>query len=240
MKIRVDKLLANLGYGTRNEIHKLIRQGAVTIDGEIIMNISAHVDADIQTVCVYDEPVDYREEYYFMLNKPAGYLSATESDEPNVLDLIAEKIKGLFPCGRLDKDTEGLLLITTDGKLAHELLSPKYRIEKEYEAVLRDPLTAEQKQKIEAGIRYDSETVYRPCVINELAENTVRIIVTEGKYHEVKNMFSAAGNEVMHLKRIRMKDLILDESLAPGEYRELTEKEIEALRRPSPVLKQEA
>ncbi len=230
MKIRIDKLLSNLGYGTRSEVHKYIKNGYVLINGEILKDQGFRVDTETDIVVFDDEIVEYQEYFYFMLNKPAGYISAVQGQEPVVMDLIEKKIKGLFPCGRLDKDTTGLLLITNDGPLTHQLLSPRYEVEKEYEVNSRDLIDQDQIRRIEQGITMADGTRYRPAKITGIEGNLCNIIVTEGQYHEVKNMFLAVGNEVVHLKRIRMKNLILDDSLQEGEYRPLTEEEIHSLK----------
>ena len=146
-----------------------------------------------------------------------------------MVDLIAEPYRNLFPVGRLDKDTEGLMLITNDGQLAHDLLSPKKQIEKEYYTEVDIPLTEEDIKKIEAGITWHDE-VYRPAKYRRISDHAMTITVTEGKYHEVKRMIQALGSEVTYLKRIRMKNLTLDETLKPGEYRYLTEEELDDLR----------
>ncbi len=230
MKIRIDKLLSNLGYGTRSEVHKYIKNGYVLINGEILKDQGYRVDTEQDIVVFDDQIVEYQEYYYFMLNKPAGYISAVQGQEPVVMDLIEEKIKGLFPCGRLDKDATGLLLITNDGPLAHQLLSPRYEVEKEYIVNTLRPIGDEQIRRMEQGITLQDGTRYRPAGITNVEEYLCHVTVTEGQYHEVKNMFLAVGNEVEHLKRIRMKDLILDESLEEGEYRPLTEEEIHSLK----------
>ena len=230
MKIRIDKLLSNLGYGTRSEVHKYIKNGYVLINGEILKDQGYRVDTEQDIIVFDDEIVEYQEYYYFMLNKPAGYITAVQGQEPVVMDLIEEKIKGLFPCGRLDKDTTGLLLITNDGPLTHQLLSPRYETEKEYVVNTRDRIDQDQVRRIEQGITLGDGTRYRPARVTDIQDDCCHITVTEGQYHEVKNMFLAVGNEVVQLKRIRMKNLILDESLAEGEYRPLSEEEVHSLK----------
>lgn len=228
--MRLDKLLAASGYGSRNDVKKLIRNGLVRVDGTTVRSADLKVRPDIQEIRVDDQPVIYEKYHYFMLNKPAGYISATSGGGPTVLDLIDEPYRDLFPCGRLDKDTEGLLLITDDGPLAHELLSPRHHVEKEYEVRLRNPFDQAYAEMFAAGMTLPDGTVFQPARLIQTGENTCRIILHEGKYHEIKRMFLAAGNEVVYLRRIRMKNLELDESLAPGEYRKLSEEETAGLR----------
>ena len=181
MKIRIDKLLSNLGYGTRSEVHKYIKNGYVLINGEILKDQGFRVDTETDIVVFDDEIVEYKEYFYFMLNKPAGYISAVQGQEPVVMDLIEEKIKGLFPCGRLDKDTTGLLLITNDGPLTHQLLSPRYEVEKEYEVNTRDLIDQDQIRRIEQGITMADGTRYRPAKITGIEGNLCNIVVTEGQ-----------------------------------------------------------
>ena len=228
--MRLDRLLAASGYGSRNDVKKLIRNGLVSVDGITVRNADLKVRPDTQEIRVDDQPVVYEKYHYFMLNKPAGCISATSGNGPTVLDLIDEPYRNLFPCGRLDKDTEGLLLITDDGPLAHELLSPRHHVEKEYEVRLRDPFEPGYTAVFAAGMTMADGTVFQPARLIQTGEKACRIILQEGKFHEIKRMFLAAGNEVVSLRRIRMKNLELDESLAPGEYRKLTEEETAGLR----------
>jgi 16S rRNA pseudouridine516 synthase len=180
-------------------------------------------------VTVDGNEVHYQKFVYYMLNKPQGYISATEGQDPVVLDLIDEPYKDLFPCGRLDKDTTGLLLITNDGPLAHRLLSPKHHVEKEYIVTHESPLSEADIRKMAEGITWQSET-YRPAVCRTIDDHTCSLIISEGKFHEIKKIFEALGNKVTALARIRMKNLVLDGSLAPGEYRPLSEEELKDLR----------
>lgn len=228
--MRLDRLLAASGYGSRNDVKKLIRNCLVSVDGITVRNADLKVRPDTQEIRVDDQPVVYEKYHYFMLNKPAGCISATSGSGPTVLDLIDEPYRDLFPCGRLDKDTEGLLLITDDGPLAHELLSPRHHVEKEYEVRLRDPFEPGYTAVFAAGMTMADGTVFQPARLIQTGEKACRIILQEGKFHEIKRMFLAAGNEVVSLRRIRMKNLELDESLAPGEYRKLTEEETAGLR----------
>lgn len=227
--MRLDRFLSENGCGTRSDVKKSIRRREVTVNGETALKADMHIDEEHDTVCFLAEPIVYRKYVYLMFHKPAGCISATSGSVETVMDYIAEPYKDLFPCGRLDKDTEGLLLITNDGPLAHELLSPKKKTEKEYLVHFARDLSREDIEKIEAGIVYQ-KTEYRPARITEVSGHTCHIILTEGKFHEIKLIFEAIGNEVLYLKRLRMKNLKLDENLAPGEYRYLTEEEISSLR----------
>ena len=227
--MRLDRYLAEAGFGTRKEVKKLIRDGGVLVNGQTVTKAEYKVDETADTVIADGFEVAWSRYAYIMLNKPQGVISATEGAEKTVMDLIYEPYRDMFPCGRLDKDTEGLLLITNDGDLAHRLLSPKNRIEKEYEVRLRDPVSEEDCRILAEGITTGDEA-FRPAVITEADGTYCHITITEGKFHEIKRMFAYLGNEVVYLKRLRMKGLRLDESLQPGEYRMLTEEEINDLR----------
>lgn len=234
--IRLDKYLADMGVGTRQEVKKYMKQGRVTIDGEIIKKPEVKVDTDKSIVCFDGREVVYAEYEYYMLNKPAGIISATEDNRcKTVIDLIeSKKRKDLFPVGRLDKDTEGLLLITNDGALAHRLLSPKKHVDKCYFAKIQGKVTDDDVTAFSKGVNIGTSeeewTMPGELVIvksDEISE--IRLTIQEGKFHQVKRMFQAVGKEVIYLKRERMGTLILDESLELGEYRELTDEEIKNL-----------
>ena len=227
--MRLDKALADMGIGTRNEIRKACRACRITVNGDIVKDPSMHINPEEDLISLDEEPILYQKVVYYMLNKPKGVVSSTSDRDTTVLDLIDCTVKGLFPAGRLDKDTEGLLLITNDGPLAHQLLSPKHHCEKEYLVLTRDAITDSQCEAIRKGVKLGKGEVSRPAEITVISEKECSLILTEGKYHEIKRMFQALGNEVTGLKRIRMKDLILDETLKPGEYRALTEEEIASL-----------
>lgn len=226
--IRIDKYLSDCGFGTRKEIEKMLKREEVLVDGKRITSHSFKFDENA-TVLVNGEQVQYQRYIYIMLNKPAGYISATEGNDPTVLDLIQEPFKNLFPCGRLDKDTEGLLLITNDGPLAHNLLSPKKHVEKEYLVVVDYELTDEQLQLFEKGMQLD-DFVCQPAKIWKSDDKKYHIVIREGKFHQIKRMFEAVGSHVLYLKRLRMKNLILDETLELGSYRFLNEDEIKDLK----------
>lgn len=229
--MRLDKYLCDAGYGTRSEIKKLIKEKIVYVNDELVTKADFKVNEDKDIVFVGDEQVEYKKFVYYMLYKPSGYISATEGNVPLVVDLVPSTYKGLFPVGRLDKDTEGLLLITNDGQLAHDLLAPKKHVDKEYYVECRDKLTEEMINHFESGMELlDGATFAKADCIN-IQDYSCHLILHEGKYHEIKRMFEAEGNLVTYLKRIRMKNLLLDENLKKGEYRELTEEELNDLKK---------
>lgn len=233
--IRLDKYLADMQVGTRSEVKKLIRAGKVQLGGHICKNADEKFDPEQVEVMVDHVSVGYAAYEYFMLNKPKGCVSATEDPRyPTVLDYITEhKRKDLFPVGRLDLDTEGLLVITNDGALAHELLSPSKHNPKTYEAKIDGIVTETDVERFAQGIDIGEKKPTRPADLVILKANVishVRITICEGKFHQIKRMFAAVGKPVLELKRISMGALQLDEGLATGEYRPLTEEEIGYLR----------
>ena len=237
LMIRLDKYLADMSIGTRQEVKKYIRQGRVKINEDVIRKPEYKIREDKDKVAFDGAPVAYETFEYYMLNKPAGVISATEDKkDKTVLDLIKEKKrKDLFPVGRLDKDTEGLLLITNDGALAHRLLSPKKHVDKCYYAKIRGGVTEDDvcvfKERINIGTQEEPEWTM-PAELKILEKGTVsriRLTIREGKFHQVKRMFLAVGKEVVYLKRERMGALVLDETLAPGEYRKLTDSELKSI-----------
>ena len=233
--MRIDKMLANIGFGTRKEVKKLLKSGAVMVDGATVKDAKQHVDPEKQTVMVHGDEVEYREFIYLMMNKPAGILSATEDDrQETVLDIIEEEDKAFepFPVGRLDKDTEGLLLLTNDGQLAHRLLSPKKHVPKTYFAEIEGIVTDTDIEAFREGVTLDDGYLTKPGELRILKSGPVseiELTITEGKFHQVKRMFEAVDKKVVYLKRLSMADLQLDETLEPGEYRELTEDELAGL-----------
>lgn len=232
-KIRLDKYLADMGQGTRSEVKKWIRKGAVSVNGETVKSPEYKVNCPSDQVSIQGRQVQYEKFEYYMLNKPAGTVSAREdSKEPTVLDLIrSKKRKDLFPVGRLDKDTEGLLLITNDGALAHDLLSPKKHVDKTYFVQLLKELKEEEKEQLEKGVDIGDEKPTLPAeVIFSEKKDQVYITIREGRFHQIKRMFHAVDNQVVYLKRVSMGSLKLDEKLLSGDYRVLTKEEIEGLR----------
>ena len=232
--IRLDKYLANMGIGTRTEVKKLIRQGKVKVDDYIVKSPEQKIDTVTQKVFCEGQEVGYEEYEYYMLNKPAGYVSATtDAKDKTVLELITDKKrKDLFPVGRLDKDTEGLLLITNDGDLAHRLLAPKKHVDKLYYAKIEGVVTEEDVRAFAEGVDIGENEVTRPAVLEILKSDEIseiHLTIQEGKFHQVKRMFEAVGKKVIYLKRISMGTLQLDENLKLGEYRMLTEEELKHL-----------
>lgn len=230
--MRLDRMLANMGYGSRKEVRHIIRSKHVTVNGKISNNQGEHINPEKDIVQVNGETVHYRENIYIMLNKPSGYISATEDGRhQTVIDLISNDYLHfkLFPVGRLDLDTVGLLLLTNDGQLAHQLTSPNRGVEKTYYAKVRGVVDETDVEKFAKGVILDDGYETKPGnleVITSDQTSEIQLTITEGKYHQVKRMFASVGKEVIYLKRIRMGDLHLDESLREGEYRELNEKEL--------------
>jgi len=234
-KIRLDKILANSGYGSRKEVKALIKSGSVSVSGRIMNDPGYQVDVDTDSVSVNGEALEYSEFCYLMMNKPAGVLSATwDRDGQTVIDLLPEPYNkmDLFPAGRLDKDTEGLLLLTNDGQLAHKLLSPKKHVPKTYYARVSGHAGPDDIEVFNRGIQLDEDFTTLPArleVLNSGEESEVLITIYEGKFHQIKRMFEAVNKKVMYLKRLSMGSLKLDEHLPAGSFRELTEAELNEL-----------
>ncbi|MES5265759.1 pseudouridine synthase [Priestia megaterium] len=235
--MRLDKLLSTIGYGSRKEVKGLLKTGAVKVDGSTVKDAKVHVNPDEQEITVHGEAVSYREFVYFMLHKPQGVISATEDSlHETVLDLLEldDAVYDPFPVGRLDKDTEGLLLLTNDGQLAHQLLSPKKHVPKTYFAKINAPVTEEDAEAFRQGVTLDDGYVTKSAELKILTsgvESEIELTIVEGKFHQVKRMFEARGKKVTYLKRLSMGALLLDESLDLGEYRELTEEELALLQK---------
>ena len=229
--MRIDKFLANSGIGTRKEVKELLKKKRISVNDEVVTEAKIHIDEDNDFVTFDGEKIEFKEFLYIMLNKPQDVISATDDERHRtVLDLLEEPLTkvGLFPVGRLDKDTEGLLVLTNDGKMAHELLSPKKHVPKRYYVELKKTLSKEEAGILENGVELETFTT-KPAKVEFITEDKVYIIISEGKYHQVKRMFKCVGNRVLFLKRTGMGNLGLDENLAPGEYRELTSDELEQL-----------
>ncbi len=228
-------MLANLGYGSRKDVKKLLKDGIVELNEQKVKDPKQHVDPENDVVTINGEKVEYKEFIYLMLNKPQGVISATEdSEHETVLDLLEmeDLVFSPFPVGRLDKDTEGLLLLTNDGQLAHRLLSPKKHVPKTYFAVINSEVTEEDVAAFKQGVILDDGYETKPGelkIIKSGATSDIELTITEGKFHQVKRMFEAVGKRVMYLQRISMGPLKLDESLELGEYRELTDEEMKEL-----------
>lgn len=228
--IRLDKYLADSGIGTRSEVKKIVKAGRIKIDNIIVKDADYKFDENSATVLLDNQPVFYEEYLYFMLNKPAGCVSATKDklSDTVISFLKGENVRDLFPVGRLDKDTEGLLLITNDGKLAHELLSPKKHVDKVYYATVSRKLSDEDMKRFSEGLDIGDEKMTLPAQIELIDEESIKykVVLREGRFHQVKRMFEALDSTVTYLKRMSMGSLFLDENLEPGEYRRLTDKEI--------------
>ena len=220
IRMRLDKYLCELNLGTRSQVKKDIKAGLVSVNGVTVLCPEKHVQAKEDSISYKGQPCIYEGHVYYLLHKPAGVVSATKDrHDRTVLDLIVDKTrKDLFPVGRLDKDTEGLLLITNDGALAHDLLAPNRHVEKEYECHLARPFDGNQRRLLE------------PAVVQILEDKKITLTITEGKFHQVKRMLHAVGNEVVYLKRIRMGPLVLEETLPKGAFRRLTKEEVESLK----------
>lgn len=228
---RLDKFLASQNLGSRKEVSALVRGGAVTVNGTPVKSAAEKIDPEQDAVCVLGKPVTYRKFCYIMMNKPAGVLSATEDRrQETVLELLPPELsrRGLFPAGRLDKDTTGLLIITDDGDFAHRMLAPKNHVYKLYQAELERAVTQEDVAAFAAGIPY-GENTFAPGRLTGVGSTTALIEIHEGKFHQVKRMFRAVGNEVLALKRLRIGGLALDETLPLGGARLLCQEEIEKI-----------
>ncbi len=229
-------MLANLGYGSRKEVKQLLKSGAVKVDDVVVKDAKQQVDEKNQTVTLNGEIIEYKEFIYLMMNKPQGVLSATEDNSSEtVIDLLEleDQVYDPFPVGRLDKDTEGLLLITNDGQLAHRLLSPKKHVPKTYFAVIEGEVAEADVDAFANGVTLDDGYETKPgelTILKSGLRSDIELTITEGKFHQVKRMFEAVGKRVVYLKRVSMGPLPLDETLELGEYRELSDEEVELLR----------
>ncbi len=230
---RLDKVLAGLGAGSRREIAALARAGKITVNGEICRAPDRKISPEEDKLSVDGQPFQYRAHWYLMLNKPAGVVTATEDNfQRTVLDLLPEQLRraGVFPVGRLDKDTEGLLLLTTDGAFGHALMSPRRHVPKVYEARFGGTLAPDAAARFAAGLTLADGTLCRAAVLEPIGADSARVTLCEGKFHQVKRMLRAVGVTVTALRRIRIGALALDPALAPGAFRELREDERAALR----------
>lgn len=230
--MRLDKLLAHAGYGTRKEVKQLIRKKMIQVNGEIVKKDDIKVDEKTDEIYVGDELVQYEQYVYFMLNKPQGVISATVDQKlSTVMDLFDEFVPmDAFPVGRLDIDTEGLLLISNDGDLAHQLLSPKKHVDKVYHVECQKEISDEKIKQLCLGVSIGEGELVCASDVIRVDDKIIELTIHEGKFHQVKRMLHAVDNEVVYLKRLRMGSLILDESLQPGEYRRLTDEEINELK----------
>ncbi len=238
--MRIDKLLANMNYGSRKDVKKLLKNGLVEVNGEIVKDGKSHVEPESDTISVSGEVVHYVKHVYLMMNKPAGVISATDDKiHKTVVDLLADEFDSHkpFPVGRLDRDTEGLLILTNDGQLSHRLLAPKKHVPKTYYAKIDGRVTEKDRRMFEKGVELDDGYVTKPAelaILSSGVHSEIELVITEGKFHQVKRMFEAVGKRVLYLKRLQMGSVKLDPSLLPGQSRLLTPQEIEMLEKDSP------
>ena len=223
-----------MGCGTRSQVKKAINGKAVKVNGEVVRSSDIKIDTEKDEVLFHGSMIGYADYEYYMLNKPAGVVSATEdSRDKTVIELIEDRQrKDLFPVGRLDKDTEGLLLITNDGDLAHRLLSPKKHVDKTYFARIQGIVTKDDAEAFKNGVDIGEDKLTLPADLTILKSgeiSEIELTIREGKFHQVKRMFQAVGKEVIYLKRLRMGTLMLDSNLQIGEYRKLTKEELKHL-----------
>lgn len=230
---RLDKILASQGVGSRKEAGLLIRRGLVEVNGAAVSRPEEKADPERDTISVAGKPLRFQRHLYLMMNKPAGVVSASrDSREKTVVDLVPEALsrRDLFPAGRLDRDTTGLLILTDDGDFAHRMLSPKKHVYKLYEATVDGPVGTSEIEKFEAGVVLEDGTVCLPAKLTVAGGGSsfkTLVEIREGKYHQVKKMFLAVGRRVLCLKRVRIGSLELDKTLKEGECRELTKRELE-------------
>lgn len=234
--MRLDKFLTETGVGTRSQVKGYIKKGQVTVNGNIAKDGSVHIDEKKDCICFQNKPLTYAEKRYYMLHKPMGVVCATKDNvNKTVLELFEKELqKGLIIVGRLDKDTEGLLFLTTDGEFSHKLMSPKKHVEKTYYFIAQGMLDENKINKLESGVEIaKDEPVTLPAKVSHVQQDgdTVsgRLTITEGRFHQVKRMLLAVGCKVTYLKRLSIGKVLLDEGLLPGEYRELTLAELQAL-----------
>lgn len=229
--MRLDKFLANMGVGTRSEVKQLLKKGSVKVNQNIVKLPKLHVNPNSDEIMVNDEVVSYIDKVYIMLNKPKGYISATEDEvHPTIIDLIPEYAHlNIFPVGRLDKDTEGLLLVTNDGQFNHEVMNPNKHVSKTYEVYSKHPITQFDIDKFKSGIEL-SDGKLKPAILKKVDNYVSHVTIYEGKYHQVKRMFHSIENEVLELKRIKIAQLELDHNLDLGSYRLLTQIDFDHLK----------
>ena len=234
---RLDKILGNLGYGSRKEIKQAARKGVIEVNGAIVKDSGVQVDPEVDKIFVNGEEIFYRKYIYLMMNKPDGVISATfDNRDETVIDLleVEHQVFEPFPIGRLDKDTVGLLLLTNDGDLNHRLISPKWKVDKVYYAKIDAKVTEKDIKKFKEGITLDDGYTCKEAILEiikaEDEESEIMLTIQEGKFHQVKRMFEALNKNVTYLKRMEFGTLKLDEDLEEGEYRELTEEEVEILK----------
>lgn len=231
--MRLDKFLANSGVASRSNVRAIIKSGIVTVNNSIIKDVNYKINENVDEVKIKDKTIKYAPYVYIMLNKPKGYLSATDDNrKKTVIDLLNGNYStyNVFPVGRLDIDTEGLLILTNDGDLTHKLLSPKKHVTKKYYVETKNTIDDSQINKIVCGVDIGGYITKDDAKISKISENSCYLSITEGKFHQVKKMFLAVGNEVVYLKRVMMNKLYLDEKLKLGEYKLLDDNELKLLK----------
>ena len=230
---RIDKIIASQGQYSRKEVKALIAKGRIAVDGRIVSSSSEKADPMTMLLTVDGKPLEFKRNLYLVLNKPKGYVSATEDrDHPTVLDLVPQEYRGrdLFPAGRLDRDTTGLMIITDDGALAHNILAPKKHVPKLYHVEIDIPVTEEMRLGFSEGVMLN-DGVCKAADLIKTGEKTAEVTLREGRYHQIKRMFGCFGAEVLELKRLGMGRLTLPEDLAEGECREMSEEELALLQK---------
>lgn len=230
---RIDKIIASQGQYSRKEVKALIAKGRIAVDGRVVSSSSEKADPMTMLLTVDGKPLEFKRNLYLVLNKPKGYVSATEDREhPTVLELVPQEYRGrdLFPAGRLDRDTTGLMIITDDGVLAHNILAPKKHVPKRYHVELDIPVTEEMRLGFSEGVMLN-DGVCKAADLIKIGEKTAEVTLREGRYHQIKRMFGCFGAEVVELKRLGMGRLSLPEDLAEGECREMSEEELALLQK---------
>lgn len=243
VSMRLDRFLCEMNIGTRSQVKAALRQGLVTVNGQAARDPGLKIDEQNDCVCFQGQALRYQKFVYYMLNKPAGVVSATRDNTADtVVSLLGKDVlKDIFPVGRLDKDTTGLLLLTNDGELAHRLLSPRKHVDKVYCVTTEHPLSEEEKNRLEQGVdigedprrqgdlQKDKKNITLPARVETVSDREILLTIREGRFHQVKRMLQAVGNGVLSLERVGFGGLDLDGSLRPGEYRELTKQEVDSL-----------
>lgn len=237
--MRLDKFIVESGLASRTEITKVAKNGGVTVNGQVVRRASGHIDPTSDKVTYLGKEVIWREFTYVMLNKPDGYVSATDDDKyPTVITLLPDELQriGLFPCGRLDKNTLGLMILTNNGPLSHKLLAPKNHVSKKYRFTVKFPISEDDVQSLESGVDIGGY-VTAPCKVEMIGEKEGYITLTEGKYHQIKLMAEAVHNQITYLERVTFGPIALDEGLGRGEWRYLTEDEQKSLEAHGKIIK---
>ena len=231
MIVRVDKILSELGFGSRQEIKKYVKAGKIRINDNIVKKPEEKLNSEVDKLFFEGKEVEVEEFETFILYKPAGYVCATKDNvHKTVMELIDSKRKNIVPVGRLDLDTEGILILTNDGDLNHRLVSPSSHVDKTYYAIFEGRLNENAVEMTKNGLDIGEGEVSKPAKLEIISSNEIILTIHEGKFHQVKRMFKAVNNEVLYLKRVKMGNLLLDENLKLGEYRELTAEELDSLK----------